>query len=80
MVKSNFCKASPVKRLELEPRSPWKWKWNLLYFLPFIFTFKQCERLELEPNNTICFYDVVYFLESRDEKLPNNSAVLVTLN
>ena len=25
------------------PRSPWKWYWNLLYFLPFIFTFEQCE-------------------------------------
>ena len=24
------------------PRSPWKWNWNLLYFLPFIFTFEQC--------------------------------------
>ena len=24
------------------PRSPWNWNWNLLYFLPFIFTFEQC--------------------------------------
>ena len=25
------------------PRSPGKWKWNWLYFLPFIFTFEQGE-------------------------------------
>ena len=25
------------------PRSPRKWNLNLLYFLPFIFTFEQCE-------------------------------------
>ena len=25
------------------PRSPGKWNWNLLYFLPFICTFEQCE-------------------------------------
>ena len=25
------------------PRSPGKWNWNLLSFLPFIFTFEQCE-------------------------------------
>ena len=24
------------------PRSPGKWNWNWLYFLPFIFTFEQC--------------------------------------
>ena len=25
------------------PRSPGKWNWNWLYFLPFIFTFEQGE-------------------------------------
>ena len=40
----------------------------------------EIKRLELEPNKPYVFYDVVYFVESRDEKLPNNSAVLVTLN
>ena len=24
------------------PRSPWKWNWNLFYFLPSILTFEQC--------------------------------------
>ena len=26
------------------PRSPGKWNWNWLYFLPFIFTFEQGEK------------------------------------
>ena len=26
------------------PRSPGKWNWNWLYFLPFIFTFEQGEQ------------------------------------
>ena len=29
------------------PRSPWKWNWNLLYFLSFIFIFEQCDTVIL---------------------------------
>ena len=25
------------------PRSPWKWNWNFLYFLPFISSFERCD-------------------------------------
>ena len=37
------------------PRSPGKWNWNLLYFLPFIFTFEQCDTV-LNYVNSVCKY------------------------
>ena len=32
------------------PRSPGKWNWNWLYFLPIIFTFEQGEILPTKPK------------------------------
>ena len=41
--KSNYEKKKNVCCLDIGevPRSPGKWNWNWLYFLPFIFTFEQ---------------------------------------
>ena len=38
IMKKNFVSCSDIGEV---PRSPGKWNWNRLYFLPFIFTFEQ---------------------------------------
>ena len=38
IMKKNFVSCFDIREV---PRSPGKWNWNWLYFLPFIFTFKQ---------------------------------------
>ena len=42
------------------PRSPGKWNWNLLSFLPFIFTFEQCAKslCLLFLSCVFCIYEV----------------------
>ena len=38
ILKKNFVSCFDIGEV---PRSPGKWNWNWLYFLPFIFTFEQ---------------------------------------
>ena len=38
--------------IEEVPRSPGKWNWNLLSFLPFIFTFEQSVASGLNTNRS----------------------------
>ena len=35
------------------PRSTGKWNWHWLYFLPFIFTFEQGEKLLIKRSNSV---------------------------
>ena len=47
------------------PRSPGKWNWNWLYFLPFIFTFEQGDVSFLQSINYLdlsrCVIMIYYF-------------------
>ena len=45
------------------PRSPGKWNWNWLYFLPFIFTFEQGDQL------------LLFLLSGTAQVLPKSSRV-----
>ena len=40
------------------PRSPGKWNWNWLYFLPFIYTFEQGALLQIK---TIFFHKKISY-------------------
>ena len=46
------------------PRSPGKWNWNWLYFLPFIFTFEQGVRLATARDFTVnqSFWSIFFLL------------------
>ena len=42
IMKKSFVSCFDIREV---PRSPEKWNWNWLYFLPFIFTFEQLRHL-----------------------------------
>ena len=41
--------------IEEVPKSPGKWKWNLLSFLPFIFTFKTMGEIQCKLINSLLY-------------------------
>ena len=44
------------------PRSPGKWNWNWLYFLPFIFTFEQGVMKTINSTHQ-AYFDLVSTIE-----------------
>ena len=59
------------------PRSPGKWNWNWLYFLPFIFTFEQGAYILFKAIST-CVPKVRNYADFRHTCNPHDNYMLIT--